>query len=152
MSKQVVRVVEERCHVVVAAGSQGQPGTQGPIGPSGGSATSAVSDTPIGGHRFVYFDSAHNAKYASNDVLTHAAKVVGMTLGATNAGDVINVLRSGAITEPSWSWVVDQPVFLGANGLMTQTQPEAPALFSLIVGFPITATTLFISIREPIFF
>jgi hypothetical protein len=43
-------------------------------------------------------------------------------------------------------------VYLGTNGLLTQTLPESPAVFSLIIGFPTTATTLFVAIREPIFF
>lgn len=151
MTKHVVRVVEEFTHVVVSSGSQGVPGQQGPIGPSGGTALTVTSDVAIGGGRFVVLDENQKAKYASSDTPAHASKVLGLTLGATNPGDPIYVQRSGEIVEPSWNLVLDTPVYLGVNGLLTQAEPANPSVFSLIVGFPVTATKLFLSFREPIF-
>jgi hypothetical protein len=153
--KEIVVIDRPKVQYVTSGGTQGLPGPrgiQGPPGTDGGSSLAAYSNVPIGGHRFVYLDNAENAQYASNEVLANANTVLGMTAGAANAGYMINVIRSGEITEPTWNWTLNAPVFLGINGLLTQTQPESPALFSLIVGFPITATKLFVSIREPIVF
>lgn len=150
MSKQIVRVIEEHLHHVVTSGSQGLRGAQGDIGPSGGSAFSAISNVPIGGNRFVVSDGDGHVQYATSDDLTHAGKVLGITLGAAVAGDSISIQRVGEVEEAGWNWTLDQPVYLGTNGLATQTQPTS--VFSLIVGFPITATKLFVSIREPIIF
>lgn len=152
MRKQTVRVINEQGFYVVSGGSAGPRGEMGPAGPSGGSSIVVTSDIAIGGNRAVVVDASNHAQYASNQTLTHANKVVGISINAAAAGDSINVLRSGEITEPSWNWTLDQPVYLADNGTLTQTPPSNPALFSLIVGFPITATKLFVSIREPIIF
>lgn len=111
-----------------------------------------ISDIAISGHRFIFLDENQNARYASSDVQTHAAKILGMTLGASAIGDPIKVKRSGEIVEPSWNLIPDMAVYLGLNGMLTQVEPANPSVFSLIVGFPVTATKLFLSFREPIFF
>jgi hypothetical protein len=97
----------------------------------------------------VVLDADGRAVYASNDQPDHFHKVLGMTLEAVSALSPVNILRGGEITEPSWNWVLNAPVFLSTNGLLTQTSPTSG--FSLIVGFPVTTTKLFVSLREPIF-
>lgn len=111
-----------------------------------------ISDVAISGHRFILLDENQKARYASSDVHTHAAKILGMTLGASAIGDQIKVKRSGEIVEPSWNLIPDMAVYLGLNGMLTQVEPATPSVFSLIVGFPVTTTKLFLSFREPIFF
>lgn len=134
--------------VVMAAGRQGPAGAQGPIGPAGGSALPVVAGVALGGHRLVVLNASGQAIYADCTQPAHAGKVLGLTLGAIAAGDNGDVLRSGEVVEPSWNWTLDQAVFLGSNGLLTQTQPLTG--FSLIVGFPVSATKLFVSLREPL--
>ena len=134
---------------VVGSGEQGPAGPPGPIGPTGGSALSVVAATALGGHRMVVLDGNGQAVYASNDQLSHFHKVLGMTLGAVNALEAVDVMRGGEVTEPSWNWLLGAPVFLSTNGLLTQTAPTSG--FSLIVGFPVTTTKLFVSLREPVF-
>jgi hypothetical protein len=136
---------------VVAVGQQGPAGSRGPVGPSGGSALTVTAGAALGGHRVVYLDAFEKAQYASNQTASHALVMLGMTLGAAVLDDPVDVQRSGEVTEPTWDWILEQPVYLGDNGLLTQTPPNSPALFQRIVGFPITATTLFLALREPVF-
>lgn len=156
--EDVTVVAQEEVVTIVDAGFQGpagRTGQQGIPGPDGGTAYVLASDMPIGGHRVVVSEvvgSEAFARYASNLNLTHANKVLGVTVAAAGTGAPVSVVRAGEVTEPSWNWVANTPVYLGDNGMLTQTQPETPALFSLIVGFPITATKLFVSVREPIIF
>jgi hypothetical protein len=96
----------------------------------------------------VVLDDAAQAIYADNTTLSHVSKVLGMTTGAANALDLATIQTGGEITEPSWSWALNTPIFLGATGLLTQVQPVSG--FSLVVAFPITQTKIFISLREPI--
>lgn len=105
----------------------------------------------LGGHRIVYQDATGKAQYASNQVAAHALIMLGMTTGAVEVNAPVVVQHSGEITEPSWAWILEQPVYLGTNGLITQTPPANPALFQRIVGFPMSATKLFLRLREPIF-
>lgn len=105
----------------------------------------------LGGHRIVIIDQDSRAQYASSMDVSHALKIIGLTRGAAVEGDMVAVQRAGRITESSWNWAPGQPVFLGDNGLLTQVPPSLPtSLFSLIVGFPIAPTSLFLSLREPI--
>lgn len=128
----------------ISVGPQGPPGTGGTS-----SDLSIVAAIVLGGHRIVVPDSNGKAIYADNTISSHANKVLGMTTGAVAEGGTATVKTVGEITEVSWSWTLDTPVWLSANGLMTQTPPTTG--FSLIIGFPISETKLFLDLREPIF-
>lgn len=130
---------------------QGPTGQQGPTGPSGAAVMPVTAGEALGGNRLVVLDSNGAAFYASNADVGHLRRVFGMTLGAASAGSSVDVLRFGRITEPSWSWQLELPVFLGVNGLLTQTPPVfGQAFFSLVVGFPISNNEIFLDIGEPI--
>jgi len=144
-------VVEDTSVQVVFVGEQGPQGPQGNIGPAGGVALTVTAGAALGGHRIVHLDSSEKAQYAGNQTAAHALVMLGMTLGAAVLNDPVNVQSFGEVIEPSWSWTLNQPVYLDTNGLLTQTTPVAPALFQRIVGFPTAATKLFLSFREPIF-
>jgi hypothetical protein len=90
--------------------------------------------------------------YGSNTIATHANLVLGITVNAASAGGTLEIVRAGEISEPTWNWTLGAPIFLGTDGLMTQTAPVNPAaLFSLVVAFPVTPTKIYVSIREPIY-
>jgi hypothetical protein len=72
-----------------------------------------------------------------------------MTTGASSIGDTATIQTGGEMTEPSWSWVLDTPIWLSSSGTLTQVAPVTG--FSLIVAFPISATKAIINLREPIF-
>lgn len=129
----------------------GVPGPPGPPGPAGAAAMNFTANGAIGGHRVLALDASNAVIYAGNDLPGTANKIIGMSLNAAAAGGALNVVRSGEVIEPSWAWNPTLPVYLGVNGTLTQTPPAAPAAsFSLIVGFPTSATGLFVSVREPI--
>jgi hypothetical protein len=135
---------------VIAVG-QGPAGPVGPMGPSGVTNASYLSSSNLSGHRLVTIDNSGSIIYASNDNNLHANRVIGMTTGASSSGAMSTVQANGELLEPSWNWDTSLPVYLGLNGLLTQTPPVYPsALFSLIVGFPVSTTTLYIQIGQPI--
>jgi hypothetical protein len=103
---------------------------------------------PMSGHRIVVLNENEEAEYASSANPFHANKIIGMTIHAAINGE-IGIQTGGELTEPSWNWTLDIPIWLGVDGLLTQVQPVSG--FSLIIGFPITQTKMFIGIREPIF-
>lgn len=153
-SPRVVEVASPSA-TVVAPGSVSvvyieTPGIQGPPGPAapaGGSVMSVPVDTNIGGHRIVH--ASGSLRHASCDDTATMQSVLGITLNAAAPGGSVNVVRVGEVTEPTWNWTVGSPVYLGLNGVLTQTLP-ATARFSLIVGFAKSQTELFVSLREPI--
>lgn len=154
IEKEIPLVVTEEVLTLVSEatqGPQGIPGPKGEKGAPGGTEIERPAAINLSGHRMVMLDGQGGATYASSTEQTHANRIVGMTTHAAVAGANVALAVYGEITEPSWNWDADKPVYLGADGFLTQTPPVAPeAKFSVVVGFPISATTLFINIGIPI--
>jgi hypothetical protein len=112
----------------------------------GGGFTRTAAAT-LSGHRVVKVDDAGLADYAANTV-DDAQSVIGLTTGAVTSGGLATIQSSGLMTEPSWSWVPNNPVYLGSNGTLTQTTPTSGVV--LVIGVPLSATELFIDIKTPI--
>lgn len=147
-TEQLSRTVE-----VITAGPQGPEGPVGPPGPAGGNVIALPAATALGGHRVVRSVGDGMCGYASADNPLHGDDVLGVTLGAVVAGANTNVQVAGEIVEPSWTWTPQEPVFLGANGLLTQTPPTDPtAAFVLVIGFAASPTRLMLRIEAPIYF
>ena len=138
--KNPVEVAPRVVHVDVSHG--------GVPGPDASVAVKTCA-TAISGHAAVIVNSSGQLEYASNSLPSHSYRYLGITEGAAVSGATAKVRSFGELTEPSWSWTPDLPVYLGVGGGLTQTPPSAPA-FSLVVGFPATPTTLLIQRRDPI--
>ena len=103
----------------------------------------------LSGHRAVTPRPDGTLEHASNAVAAHLHAPLWITQGAVTAGQLATVLAYGALTESSWAWTPGAPLFLGADGLLTQTPPVAPgALFLAKVGIATGPTTAFFD-REP---
>lgn len=76
------------------------------------------------------------------------APVVGIATGGALAGSPLTVQYEGPISDTSWEWTFNQPIFIATNGVLTQTAPTAG--YSQIIGYPINATSLLIDIQAPI--
>jgi len=126
----------------------GQRGADGDPGVAGGVVVLCTAGEALGGHRVVVLNAAAEAVYASNAVPEHLHKVLGLTTGAVVLGAEATVQTGGEMIEPTWAWTLDAPIFLGVDGLLTQTPPASG--FLLVVAFPVTATKIFIKLREPL--
>lgn len=127
--------------VIVSAG-----GPQGPPGAAG--ATNSLFDSflaaeNLSGHRIVIRQADGAVRYASNDLLTDINGPLWMTTEAVLTGTLVNVLFTGVFNEPSWSWTPGQPIYLGVNGVMTQTIPVNPAVFLVQIGYATSATSIY---------
>jgi hypothetical protein len=147
-------VSRDRISIVSQAGKQGlpgPPGKQGNPGPPGGTTLEYIAGTAIGGHRAVILGTDGKLAYASAAEIAHAGRVIGITVAAADENESCQVQTFERLEEPSWNWDVNLPVYLAADGLLTQVAPSSPASkFSLVLGFPISSTALFLNIREPI--
>jgi hypothetical protein len=129
--------------ILVTVAEQGPPG---PPGTSSGSVELYSAGAVLGGHRIVIVD-AGLARYADASNVSHAHRVVGMTIGAVDAGMPAQVQTGGLITEPSWTWTPDQPLYLREAGQIGHTPPTSG--FVLSVGFAVSATQIFLNVGEP---
>lgn len=133
---------------VLAVGGQGPEGPQGPSGSAVSEAYTAGTD--LGGHRIVVTDASGHAIYADNTNATHANMATKLTLGAALQGDIVQVQLTGRVIETSWTWTVGGTIYVGANGLLTQTLPVAPAVFSKPFAVAETATRILLIQESPV--
>jgi len=127
-------------------------GTQGLQGPPGEGAVNTILVTKIAGESIgggrVAIVQNDLVYYADSTNMLHRHIVIGITKHASTAGSNITIQTFGIMSEPTWNWIVGEPIFVGTNGLLTQTPPSAG--FSLIIAKAITPTDIFISIEQPI--
>ena len=90
----------------------------GPRGITGAQTVTAIE--ALGGHRAVTADGYHCTP-------TTLDKLAGITKGAASIGNLAAIQTSGYMTEPSWSWTPDAPIFVGASGVLTQSAPSGVA-------------------------
>lgn len=88
----------------------------------------------IGAFRAVAIDNNGDLIYADKDTLDHRNRILGITITAVSAGGTPVVVQFGHIDEITWSWTMNLPIYLGTNGLLTQTPPTSGILQQL--GYP----------------
>lgn len=127
-------------------------GMKGDRGEAGSTSIARISSAALGGHRMVANTVDGRLGYASSDDLQSAFTILGMTLNAVSANGSVEVQSAGLVTESTWTWTPNLPIYLGLNGLLTQAVPTTPtALFSLVVGFALSPTSIFINLHEAIY-
>lgn len=127
--------------------SLARPINNGAVSPTNPNIVYHTAGTDLSGHRAVVVDAAA-VFYADKDNIAHLANVIGITLGAASSGATATIQTGEEIIEPSWNWTMDQPIFLGNNGMLTQTAPTTG--FALVLGFPVTSQIMFVRIGTPI--
>jgi len=135
-------IASEITEIMFLAGLQGIPG------PAGATVLVRTAGLIMSGHRMVVLDMDERAYYADCTNPDHAHRVIGMTRGAALEDAAVIIQTGGELTEPSWDWSMSFPVWLSTDGLLTQVIPTTG--FSLIIGFPLTPTKIFIDLREPL--
>lgn len=133
-------------------GPPGQVGAAGPPGPSGSGGTLVLQKVAVGivsGHLAVKSAGAMGVVPCSAIVTTDAPCFLGVTRGAALSGGAVEVIAEGELTEPTWSWTPNRPVFLGANGVLTQAYDPSWA-FSLAIGLATSPTSLYVRPLAPI--
>lgn len=109
--------------------------------------TTLVASTSLSALRCITTDGSGLAKYATHDTLANAV-VIGISTTAGNTGENITIKTSGQLTDANWSWTKGA-IYLGANGVLTQTAPSGGAII-VHVAKAITATTIIIDIDTTI--
>lgn len=67
------------------------------------------------------------------------SEYAGVTTVAVGLGETTKVVKSGLITEGSWSWTPNAPIFVGTLGVLTQTPGALPIRR---IGWAISATQI----------
>lgn len=105
--------------------------------------TSLTAGMSISALRCITTNGSGEAVYATPDTLANAV-VIGISTTAGNTGENITIKSSGQLTDANWSWTKGA-IYLGVNGVLTQTAPSGGAIV-VHVAKAITATTIIIDI------
>lgn len=85
---------------------------------------------------------------ASTDNSAHTSSVLGIARETVTAGQPIQVVTDGIISNPTWSWADDQPLFLGLEGQIL-TQPDFNQVFIIQLGDAPSPTQINVSLDKP---
>lgn len=131
---------------VIESGGVSSQVIESGFGNTGAESLMLTADVPIGGHRVVRATST-GCNYADSSDKTHIGKIIGITLAAYSQGADVEIHTHGEWPELSWNWALG-PIYLGTNGLLTQTIPTSG--FVQQVATAIAPTRIFIEIQPPI--
>ena len=99
--------------------------------------------TTIADGSYVYNDATQVTNLNLPTLITTASSV---------ANAPLSLLDTGSVFDASWNWALNNPVFLGSNGQLTQIPPTALAGFAFLlqVGYPLTTTSIYFDPLTPI--
>ncbi len=136
-----------------SGGGSGSGGSGGGSGSGSGGSGSVTSPTPflngesIGALRVVCL-LTDGLRLADSATVSHAFRLVGLSLSATASGALQTPLLEGIVKDAAWNWNPSIPLWLGTNGQMTQTSPTTG--FLVQVATAIAPDQIYFQIQEPI--
>jgi hypothetical protein len=105
---------------------------------------------PLSGHKVVrYTDPEHVALASAADV-SHAHNIAGITqTAASAANEDVEIVRSGELEDPSWSFPPFSVLYVDENGNLTATY-NSRWQFVRIIGMALSANKVVINMQPPI--
>lgn len=86
---------------------------------------------------------------AEPDTFTNA-KVLGITLNGGITGFEGELIILGVLADPSFNFPVNDLLYLGTDGLITNVAPALPTVFSTTIGHSLGLGSIFINLQDPI--
>lgn len=112
-------------------------------------APGTVAGTSLSAARALRFTGPTTVGYADAATLAHSGQAVGLSTHAASAGAAVQMILSGLLEDDGWSWTVGGVVFVGLNGVLTQTHSAAWA-FTHPVGWAVSANGIYVLIGPAI--
>jgi hypothetical protein len=137
--------------VIGSAGPAGPIGPIGPIGPQGvsGTTTQGIAGEVISALRIVRSISATTVVYADSTLNFEDSRTLGMSTSGGIIGSTISVTFFGAIEDASFTFPINDPLFLTQNGLISNTQ-DPLSVYNSTIGYSLGVGAIFINLQEPI--
>ena len=83
---------------------------------------SIIAQSNFGGQRVIAFNGT-NYFYASYLTPLESIKSIGISKNAASTGTELKIQTLGNLTDPSFTWVIGEILYLGDNGLLTNLTP-----------------------------
>lgn len=112
-----------------------------------GNLITKIADETISALRGVRATSSERVALADKDSYTEA-EVLGVSLNAGNVGDNIRIVTFGEIKDSFFNFPLNEPIFLGDNGLITDVAPIE--IFNKPIGYSLGPGAIFVNIGKTI--
>ena len=110
-----------------------------------------IASEDISALKLVKADSPTNVSKAFLNGTAEDAEVLGLAITAATTGNEVCVLLFGANTDITHAgFALNDPIFLGLDGALTQTPPSTSGQFRTQIGKSLGGNQIFINITEPI--
>lgn len=97
--------------------------------------------------KLVYLDSSLSCSLADSSI-SGKINSCGVSINAGILGDIIKILSFGIIEDASFLFGVNEPLYLGTNGEITNIPPTTGYLTK--IGYGLGAGSIYIKIEKPI--
>jgi hypothetical protein len=115
---------------------------------SGGQLSDALpASANLSALRAVAINDSGQLIYADAAMAAHAYRVVGVLTTAVTTGNTAQVLQGGKASDSSWGWARGTPIYIGGNGVLTQTAPSSG--FILQIATVVSSQSIFVEIQDP---
>ena len=105
----------------------------------------------------VVFNNNNATQYKLVALNANGETILASSLDISQVDKILGVLDDdsetvtfGSITNPIWTWIPEQSLYLGSNGAIVTTSTINGAAFSLKIGYAISSTKAFIKIGTPV--
>ena len=132
---------------VLSLSSVGIQGVQGEKGEIGNSAIEYVAGENITSYQPLIIDDGV-LKVASNIDDSHTGKFIGLASNSSNLGGDVTVLFHGEVENSGWNFTLGNFIYIGANGLITDTTPSIGFLQS--IGHASATNKIILNIKQAI--
>ncbi len=122
----------------------GAVGPAGPPGPDGGSAVTWPAGQNMSSGRVVVIDGSEAFYFQPSDP-AHEGRAYGITITSATTGSDVDIQINGECADAAFSFAADTPVWVDADGEITNTQPATGVLIQradvaseakkMIIGF-----------------
>lgn len=146
-SRTTVTVQADRQVRVARIGIPGPPGTGTGTPLPANPLPSRPAATALSALRVVSGDGTSYA-YSNPANANSVWSIAGLTPTAIAQGADCIPIRDQSITDGGWNWDTSKPIVLGANG--TLVQADTLTGWMVVVARPLSPTTIYIDIKEPI--
>jgi len=110
--------------------------------------TTKVADEIISAIKLVSGTSPTNVKLGQPDTTKLDATIIGLSVTAASTGNQLEIITFGEVTDSSFTYTYNEPLFLGVDGNITNIVPTTGMLTK--IGYGLGAGKIFIDIQETI--
>jgi hypothetical protein len=106
------------------------------------------AESNVSAIRMVKASSSTEVNYATSASTYEDSKAIGISLNAATTGNPVDVLLAGVIEDGTFTFGVNEVLYLTTAGGITDTPPSSG--YSVVIGKGLGPGAIFIDIQEPI--